>query len=628
MPNEYVNKVELADGTTLIDITDTSAQVEDVLPGKIFYAANGARSVGNADLQSDWEEDDSTELAYIKNRPAIRAGEGENSIVEGQIEQNEQATIYTIYVSGSGTSLTYATEDTLPSATSLKNYGVFKTDDGNFSAIKNIDTTNNTIEIYALAYPSDTQNREAKIYYYYKEAFGKESKAEGRTTIAAGAYSHAEGQTTQALRTDSHAEGCQTKAIAMYAHAEGYYTLVQGTGAMGGHAEGRNTEVTGSYSHAEGYYTIANHASQHVLGRYNIADPSTASATNKGDYVEIVGNGTANTARSNARTLDWDGNEVLAGKLTVGVGPTNDMDVATKQYVDNNSGGGVVYGTVTINNSNVTFSSTITPKAVYDNYQDMTFVVKDTYKEDLYILTNISYDDDDEDCQAIFVNTNADEIIQIKTTWQSPTSTAAWTGTVTRQSIIKTLSALTDTNFTSTISNGDILRYDSTARQWKNEAEVLYSSITITGTSVAFNGAINPQNVTSVYRNKPIIIYDEDSGDVYTLKNYASESGQCRLIFVAIVDSTIKTITTNWKSVDIGYEGFTGTLTTQPIISVDITTPTDGQLLKYNATSGKWENVAPVTYSLSISNNVITLTGSDGSTSSITLPVYNGGVSS
>ena len=33
-----------------------------------------------------------------------------------------------------------------------------------------------------------------------------------------------------------------------------------------------------------------------------------------------------------------------------------------------------------------------------------------------------------------------------------------------------------------------------------------------------------------------------------------------------------------------------------------------------------------VTYSLSINNNVITLTGSDSSSSSVTLPVYNGGV--
>lgn len=35
-----------------------------------------------------------------------------------------------------------------------------------------------------------------------------------------------------------------------------------------------------------------------------------------------------------------------------------------------------------------------------------------------------------------------------------------------------------------------------------------------------------------------------------------------------------------------------------------------------------------VTYTLSITNNVITLTGSDGSTSSVTLPVYTGGVTS
>lgn len=49
----------------------------------------------------------------------------------------------------------------------------------------------------------------------------------------------------------------------------------------------------------------------------------------------------------------------------------------------------------------------------------------------------------------------------------------------------------------------------------------------------------------------------------------------------------------------------------------------------YNSTTSKWENssLPHITYSISMSSNVITLTGSDGSTSSITLPVYNGGVS-
>ena len=47
-----------------------------------------------------------------------------------------------------------------------------------------------------------------------------------------------------------------------------------------------------------------------------------------------MGNGTSDNARSNARTLDWNGNEVLAGKLTVGAAPSGDMDVTTKGYVD------------------------------------------------------------------------------------------------------------------------------------------------------------------------------------------------------------------------------------------------------------------------------------------------------
>ena len=44
--NPYVNKVELADGTTLIDISDTTALATDVKEGKYFYASNGQRIEG------------------------------------------------------------------------------------------------------------------------------------------------------------------------------------------------------------------------------------------------------------------------------------------------------------------------------------------------------------------------------------------------------------------------------------------------------------------------------------------------------------------------------------------------------------------------------------------------------
>lgn len=157
--------------------------------------------------------------------------------------------------------------------------------------------------------------------------------AEGFGTLASGYGSHAEGGSTQATQNYAHAEGYNTVASSIEAHAEGTDTRASSSHA---HAEGYATVAGGLAAHAEGFGTTATHQAQHVFGQYNALDPSQADEYHQGNYVEIVGNGTADNARSNARTLDWSGNEVLAGKLTVGSAPTNNMDVATKQYVDDN----------------------------------------------------------------------------------------------------------------------------------------------------------------------------------------------------------------------------------------------------------------------------------------------------
>lgn len=73
--------------------------------------------------------------------------------------------------------------------------------------------------------------------------------------------------------------------------------------------ENNASAASGNNSHAEGLGTIASGNNQHVSGKYNIEDTA-----NK--YVEIIGNGAENN-RSNARTLDWNGNETLAGNLTI-----------------------------------------------------------------------------------------------------------------------------------------------------------------------------------------------------------------------------------------------------------------------------------------------------------------------
>ena len=64
----------------------------------------------------------------------------------------------------------------------------------------------------------------------------------------------------------------------------------------------------------------ANSQSQVVLGEYNTASSPPINGTYRDAKLEIVGNGTADNARSNARTLDWNGNEWLAGQINADTG--------------------------------------------------------------------------------------------------------------------------------------------------------------------------------------------------------------------------------------------------------------------------------------------------------------------
>ena len=207
-------------------------------------------------------------------------------------------------------------------------------------------------------------------------ASGSYSHAEGANTYASGTYSHAEnnyskargyashaeGDTSLASNNAAHSEGYHTIACAAYSHAEGGQTKAVGTNS---HAEGGSTEAYGIDSHAEGFCTIAIGSSEHVSGQYNVADTApawvsltsyavgdvvsreesfvdadnvtrtttviykcvTANSdetftsskwTTYGQYLEVVGNGKTTSDRSNARALDWDGNEYLKGDIYVG----------------------------------------------------------------------------------------------------------------------------------------------------------------------------------------------------------------------------------------------------------------------------------------------------------------------
>ena len=152
-----------------------------------------------------------------------------------------------------------------------------------------------------------------------------------------GEYAWAEGSNTIARGWGSHAEGNNTIASGESSHAEGSYTTASG---IQSHAEGYNTTASGQISHAEGRGTVAQGKNQHVQGIYNIEDTTSA---------HIVGNGGDNYSRSNAHTLDWQGNAWFAGDVYTGSTSGKNKDdgskkLATEEYVDNSVNGIVESG--------------------------------------------------------------------------------------------------------------------------------------------------------------------------------------------------------------------------------------------------------------------------------------------
>ena len=140
-----------------------------------------------------------------------------------------------------------------------------------------------------------------------------------------GEYAWSEGKDTIASGNKSHAEGYNAKALGEISHAEGSYTT-----------------ASGSISHAEGWSTVASGEYQHVQGKNNISDTTSA---------HIVGNGSRSSNKSNAHTLDWNGNAWFAGDVYTGSTSGTNKDegskiLATKEYVDSKTSANYTYDKV------------------------------------------------------------------------------------------------------------------------------------------------------------------------------------------------------------------------------------------------------------------------------------------
>lgn len=127
----------------------------------------------------------------------------------------------------------------------------------------------------------------------WSASIGGQNTSSGASSVALNAGNTASGEQSLA-----EGRGCVSDGSA--SHAEGFFTECSGQGS---HSEGSHTVASGLASHAQNYGTIAAQGSQTALGNYNIEDTVVG-----GKYAVIIGNGTDDNNRSNALTVDWQGN--------------------------------------------------------------------------------------------------------------------------------------------------------------------------------------------------------------------------------------------------------------------------------------------------------------------------------
>ena len=188
---------------------------------------------------------------------------------------------------------------------------------------------------------------------------GQGSHAEGQSTSARGTGSHSEGSSTEANGNFSHTEGASTRAAGTYSHVSGMYNVedsynnldewVANTSYTVGDKV-RVTTISNNTQTVQGYICkTANNDSAFTASKWT-------SLYGRMNYAEIVGNGDTNNSRSNARALDWDGNEYLNGDLYVGCNANSTGGTKLPRIPEVSSTDGTYILQATVTNGTPTYS--------------------------------------------------------------------------------------------------------------------------------------------------------------------------------------------------------------------------------------------------------------------------------
>ncbi|MBO7535763.1 MAG: hypothetical protein J6T34_01290 [Bacilli bacterium] len=294
-------------------------------------------------------------------------------------------------------------------------------------------------------------------------------------------------------------------------------------------ALGKTALATGSAALAEGLGTKASSNNQHVQGKYNIED-------NNNIYADIIGNGTADNARSNAATVDWNGNAWFAGDVSTG-NPAIKLAKEKELKLGTDNWNNLVDKNNTILTVNRVLSS-----ALPSSFANNTLNFSDNGK--IYLVDNAG-------TVVTYSDYNSIELVD-----------------------------LTDIDLSS-LANGDILVYNATTHKWENQTypdtkDNISDLDDVNISNVANDEVLKYDSVSGKWKNGTITLPTAGHIVKDDTNSYTQRTGLQFLGLNVSDDNTNQNtvITANVSSLN----------------DTNISNPANGQVLKYNASTNKWEN--------------------------------------
>jgi hypothetical protein len=321
--NEQLGYILASDANGTASWTDPSSLTEStfsvvnnvVLPNtNLIDESTDDFVFGSTQIDDDGNINHYNRFFFDKSKGAFRAGSTQNSNWDST-SVGDLSTAFGNSTIASGTGAVAWGYNTTASGSYTTASGYETVASGSYSTASGLRTL--ASDFYANAWGGYTEATDnyTTAWGSYTKATNQYATAWGRNTQATGLYSTAWGFGSLASNYFATAwGGASTQATGSYSTAWGSYTLASSYYAT---AWGSGTTASGSHSTAFGVYTIAPSAYETALGSYGTSyTPASVTGWDASDRLFSIGNGVGTGTRSDAFSIQKNGNATLAGTLS------------------------------------------------------------------------------------------------------------------------------------------------------------------------------------------------------------------------------------------------------------------------------------------------------------------------